>query len=119
MGILQANKAFLLPHWGLKLLYYTKVIDHLDMSTTLKILIKGITQDGVKFRPSDWAERISGNLSTFKYQRIHYSPLLYPCRIDNTNCLFVDPSLEISNSELFQQIMTFAHNNKLVVEDPR
>ena len=31
-----------------------------------KIIIEGVTTEGKKFRPSDWAERMSGSLSTFK-----------------------------------------------------
>ena len=43
-----------------------------------KMIIEGITKEGKKFRPSDWPERISGNLMTVKNHRISYSPLLYP-----------------------------------------
>lgn len=78
-----------------------------------KILIKGMTPNGQPFRPSDWAERMAGNLSTFKKQRIHYSPLLYPTREQECGCLLVDLSLEETHPELFKQIMDFARLNQL------
>lgn len=78
-----------------------------------KLIIEGVTPDGQKFRPSDWAERMSGNLSTFKNQRIHYSPLLYPSTIEERTCLVVSLSLAEANPPLFQQIITFAHTNRL------
>jgi hypothetical protein len=83
-----------------------------------KLIVEGTTQDGTSFRPSDWAERVSGNLSTFKNQRIHYSPLLYPCRSKGVTCLVVDMSLQESNRELFQQIIDFAKTNKLGLRYP-
>jgi hypothetical protein len=83
-----------------------------------KILIEGITPNGQSFRPSDWAERMSGNLSTFKKQRIHYSPLLYPIRQQDCSCLLVAPSLEETHPELFAQIMDFARLNQLRVTLP-
>ncbi len=89
-----------------------------NLSGTSKIKIEGITQEGQNFRPSDWAERMSGNLSTFKKQRIHYSPLLYPLRHNGVNCLMVDLSLEESYPELFAQILEFAKVNKLIISYP-
>ncbi len=80
-----------------------------------KLIIEGITPDGQKFRPSDWAERMSGNLSTFKNQRIHYSPLLYPSTIENRNCLIVSLSLAEANPPLFEQIIAFAQKNRLSI----
>ncbi len=84
-----------------------------------KLIVEGMIQDGTLFRPSDWAERMSGNLSTFKNQRIHYSPLLYPCRLKGVTCLVVDMSLQESNVELFQQIIDFATTNKLSLRYPK
>ncbi|MGA2655308.1 MAG: DUF3579 domain-containing protein, partial [Gammaproteobacteria bacterium] len=48
------------------------------MSDKHNIIIEGITTEGNEFRPSDWAERISGQLATFKGHRVVYSPLLTP-----------------------------------------
>jgi len=78
-----------------------------------KIIIEGITEDGKKFRPSDWAERIGGSLSTFRNQRIYYSPKLRPSFINGNKCVIIDPSLEDSNPDLYNYILNFARKNRL------
>lgn len=80
-----------------------------------KIVIEGVTDTGETFRPSDWAERMSGQLSTFKKRRIHYSPLLQPSMKDGRKCVVLDPALKESNPELYQSILEFAHKNKLKI----
>lgn len=80
-----------------------------------KIVIEGITSDGKPFRPSDWAERVSGQLSTFKNQRVHYSPLLKPSHKDGKRCLIVDMELQVVHPALYQQILDFAKINKLTI----
>jgi hypothetical protein len=80
-----------------------------------KIIIKGVTQEGKQFRPSDWAERMSGNLSTFKNHRIYYSPLLKPSYEEGTRCVVLDPMLKETNPELYEHIMNFAKSNKLKI----
>ena len=81
----------------------------------LKIIIDGTTPEGTSFRPSDWAERISGLLSTFKNHRIYYSPLLRPYHKEGKTYLMVDPSLKDSHPVLFEHIMDFAKANKLKI----
>lgn len=84
-----------------------------------KIIIEGVTEDGRKFRPSDWAERMSGSLSTFgQDHRIHYSPLLQPTTIDGIKCIIIDPKLQEENPSFFNYIMEFARTNQLVVTEP-
>ena len=78
-----------------------------------KIIIEGITETGETFRPSDWAERMSGKLSTFHKRRIHYSPMLQPSMKDGHRCIVIDPNLKQSNFELYETIMKFAKSNKL------
>ncbi len=81
-----------------------------------KIIIKGITEDGHKFRPSDWAERMCGALSTFgQDHRINYSPLLHPTTIDGIKCIAVDSKVENHNPEMFIYIMNFAKTNRLAI----
>ncbi len=80
-----------------------------------KIVIEGITEDGKIFRPSDWAERVSGQLSTIKNQRLHYSPLLKPSYKDGKRCLIIDSELKTANPALYQHILDFAKNNKLKI----
>jgi Protein of unknown function (DUF3579) len=81
-----------------------------------KIVIEGVTEEGNRFRPSDWAERMSGTLATFKNRRIHYSPLLQPSvNTDGYKCVVLDPELKKSNPMLYQSILDFAKNNNLVI----
>ncbi len=81
-----------------------------------KIRIEGITESGQQFRPSDWAERMSGSLATFRNHRIHYSPLLQPSvNEEGFKCVSVDESLKESNPALYQSIMRFAKTNNLKV----
>lgn len=82
-----------------------------------KIIIEGVTASGQSFRPSDWAERMSGNLSTFRKRRIHYSPLLKPSFKDGHKCVILDTELEESNPALYQSILKFAKNNKLQIHE--
>lgn len=84
-------------------------------SNTKKIIIEGITEEGQQFRPSDWAERISGDLSTFHKHRIIYSPLLQPMVKDGNKCVMLDPALKQTNPSLYQSILEFAHANKLKI----
>lgn len=80
-----------------------------------KIVIEGVTEDGQHFRPSDWAERISGSLSTFRNHRIFYSPLLKPTVQNETKCMVLDKSLKQSNPALYEHILEFARKNKLKI----
>ena len=78
-----------------------------------KIIIEGITENGRKFRPSDWAERMSGALSTFgRDQRIQYSPLLQPMTVNGIKCVSVDPQLKDSFPEMFAYIMRWVDTNR-------
>jgi hypothetical protein len=80
-----------------------------------KILIEGVTETGEDFRPSDWAERMSERLSTFKKRRIHYSPMLQPSIKDGHQCVVLDPTLKETNPALYLSILEFAKNNKLKI----
>lgn len=79
-----------------------------------KIIIEGITKNGGKFRPSDWAERMSGALSTFgRDQRIRYSPLLRPMTRNGVKCISIDPELQQYYPEMYAYLMQWVDNNRL------
>lgn len=78
-----------------------------------RIIIEGITESGEIFRPSDWAERMSGSLCTFRNRRIVYSPLLQPTVEGGNKCVILDLKLKQSNPTLYQSILEFAKANKL------
>lgn len=85
------------------------------MTKSSKILIEGVTEEGQTFRPSDWAERMSGNLSTFQGHRMVYSPLLQPVLRNGQKCMLIDPALKTTNPALYEAIMAFAKSNKLKI----
>jgi len=78
------------------------------------IVIEGRTSQGKTFRPSDWAERMSGSLASFKNSRIHYSPLLQPSvNSEGYHCVLLDPKLKESSPQIYQSILDFAKTNNL------
>lgn len=79
-----------------------------------KIMILGITRSGRPFRPSDWAERLCGILSTFgDDERLSYSPLAQPTYRDGTSCVCVNPALAQISPPAYQYLMDFARDNEL------
>jgi hypothetical protein len=81
-----------------------------------KIIIEGVTEEGDVFRPSDWAERVSGTLASFKNRRIHYSPLLQPSvNHEGYKCIVLDPKLKESSPQVYQSILDFAKTNQLKI----
>ncbi len=82
------------------------------------LIIQGITEDGRKFRPSDWAERMSGMLSSFgDDHRIHYSPQLRPISVDGVKSIAIDTDLSNTQPQTYNQIMEFAKRNMLRIID--
>jgi Protein of unknown function (DUF3579) len=86
--------------------------------STSDLIIKGVTTAGRKFRPSDWAERLSGVMSTFGADnRMSYSPYVRPVTIDGINCVVVSKQLEQVDQRAFQFVTGFARDNDLTVLD--
>lgn len=79
----------------------------------MKIIIEGVTEEGKTFRPSDWAERMSGCLSTFRQHRMIYSPLLRPAMRNGHKCVVIDEKLKEANPHLYEQMLNFAKVNRL------
>ena len=85
-------------------------------SENKKIVIEGVTSQGKPFRPSDWAERMSGSMASFKNSRIHYSPLLQPSvNTEGYKCVLLDPKLKESSPQVYQAILDFAKANNLKI----
>lgn len=81
-----------------------------------KIVIEGRTAQGKTFRPSDWAERVSGALAQVLNNRILYSPLLEPSlHSDGYQCILLDPELKETSPQLYQSILDFAKQNNLKI----
>lgn len=91
----------------------------MNTSTRRYVIIQGQTQDGHKFRPSDWAERLCGLLATMdRRHRVVYSPLLQPFTRDGIKSVAVDLNLENLAQDVFTQIMRFADSNQLQLSYP-
>ena len=85
-----------------------------------KWVIRGVTEDGKKLRPSDWIERISSTLASFGTdQRLQYSNAVAPCVIDGEKCLVVARNLNDINPKAYDFVMGFAKSNQLTIREDR
>jgi hypothetical protein len=85
-----------------------------------EIVIQGLTHSGREFRPSDWAERLSGILSTFgSDHKMSYHPYVRPIVMEGIRCVAIDKKLEGINPRVFGFLMSFAKDNDLQVKDCR
>lgn len=91
-----------------------------DQVTAREYFIQGITRDGKKFRPSDWAERLCGVMSCFgrssaagPYAHMQYSPYVRPMQVGDVKCVVVDERLRDIEPMAFDFVLNFAHDNNL------
>jgi hypothetical protein len=83
-----------------------------------EILIRGITTSGRTFRPSDWAERLAGVLSTFNEDnRLDYSPCVTPTTLDGIKCVTISKRLKEIDERAYNFVLGFGRDNDLVIED--
>lgn len=84
-----------------------------------RIVIRGITLSGRAFRPSDWADRLCGVMSSFgNDNQMRYSPHVRPMRLDGVTCVVVEPRLVDIEPRAYRFLLDFAHDNELTVIDP-
>ena len=85
--------------------------------TVTSWVIEGIMEDGNKFRPSDWVERLSGSLASFgPDHRLKYGSVR-PCVFKGQKCLLVQEALEKENPSAFAFVKSFALSNHLRIND--
>jgi hypothetical protein len=90
-----------------------------------ELFIQGITKDGRTFRPSDWAERLSGAMSCFRPggragdigSYIGYSPLCVPRVISGVKYVIVNEALRDVEPMAWDFVMNFARDNELQVTE--
>jgi len=90
-----------------------------------ELSILGLTRQGRRFRPSDWAERLAGALSSFRPggaqaglgAHIGYSPYCVPRVIDNVKCVIVSQALRGLEPMAWDFVMNFARDNDLQVSE--
>jgi len=74
--------------------------------------ISGITEDGQKFRPSDWTERL---VCIQPEQLKRYNGHLKIRRIDGIKSIVFDDQLEYACSFTYERILSFAKTNHLMI----
>ena len=82
------------------------------------LLIKGITQEGRAFRPSDWAERLAEVIALFIRERGGTQPsasYAVPCVEERVKSLRLDAALHEACPAAFEFVMRFAEDNGLPV----
>ena len=88
-----------------------------------EFFIQGVTLDGQTFRPSDWAERLAGAMSSFRPEGtqggigsfIGYSPYCVPRIINGIKCVIVNEELRGVEPMARDFVMNFARDNQLQV----
>lgn len=94
-----------------------------SISPPREFYIQGITSDGKTFRPSDWAERLAGAMSSFRPEGaqagigafIGYSPFCVPRVVDGVKCVRVSEALRGIEPMAWDFVMHFARDNGLKV----
>jgi Protein of unknown function (DUF3579) len=87
--------------------------------------ILGTTLTGQTFRPSDWAERLAGAMSSFRPggqaggigAYIGYSPLCVPGAVGSVKCVLVSEALKDIEPMAWDFVMNFARDNQLTVAE--
>ena len=90
-----------------------------------EIFIQGLTLEGRAFRPSDWAERLAGAMSSFRpggarggiSAYIGYSPYCVPRVINGVKCVIVNEALKDLEPMAWDFVMNFARDHHLQVAE--
>ena len=90
-----------------------------------EFFIQGLTLDGQPFRPSDWAERLAGAMSSFRPggghsrpgSHIGYSPYCVPRVLGGVRSVRVSEALKDIEPMAWDFVMNFARDNRLKVID--
>jgi hypothetical protein len=88
-----------------------------------EVFIQGVTRDGRTFRPSDWAERLAGVMSSFRPggaqpgSHLSYSPWCIPTVIDGVKCVIVNRELRNHEPMAWDFVINFARDNDLKVSE--
>lgn len=90
-----------------------------------EFFIHGVTSDGRRFRPSDWAERLCGALACYRPgglaggrdALIGYSPYVRPLMVGNFKCVVLDERLRELEPMAFDFVLHFARDNDLPVTE--
>lgn len=85
-------------------------------SKTAKLIINGVTEEGKKFRPSDWAQRLTSAVATYgPGRRIIFHPKVRMATLDGINCVVIEADLEEEDPMLFEFLVKFGRENNLTL----
>ena len=90
-----------------------------------EIVILGVTQTGQTFRPSDWAERLAGVMSSIRPggaipgDHLSYSPWCVPNTLNGQKCVIVNTDIREANVMAWDFLMGFAKDNQLQLVKPQ
>lgn len=96
---------------------------HMTTTPPRRIFIQGLTLQGRTFRPSDWAERLAGAMSSFRPggagpgSHIGYSPYCVPRIIDGVKGVLVNEALKGLEPMAWEFVMNFARDNELKLRE--
>jgi hypothetical protein len=88
-------------------------------SNAKEVVILGLTLGGKTFRPSDWAERLAGVMSSFRpggvqpSSHLSYSPWCIPTVIDGVKAVVVNRQLREVEPMAWDFVLSFAKDNDL------
>jgi len=90
------------------------------------LIVEGLTEDGNRFRPSDWIERLIDAVAVYGADRRESAgPFAGPDRrrrqiaflqaqvIDSNKCLVVDRRLRDANPQAYHYLLEFIRDNRL------
>lgn len=90
------------------------------------MVVEGVTEDGRRFRPSDWVERLIDTIAVFGADRrqTNFRPngherrqrqitFLHAQVIDGNKCLIVDGRLCAANPPAYAYLVEFIRGNQL------
>ena len=90
-----------------------------------EVVILGVTRSGQVFRPSDWAERLAGVISSIRPapanpgDHFSYSPWCVPNSFNGQKCVVVHTNIREANVMAWDFLMGFAKDNYLQILDSR
>ena len=88
-------------------------------SSAKEVFIRGITRDGKTFRPSDWAERLAGVMSSFRPggaqpgSHLSYSPWCIPTVVHGVKTVIVNSELREHEPMAWDFVINFGKDNNL------
>ena len=89
-----------------------------------ELFILGLTTEGKKFRPSDWAERLCGVMSCFRPEgsssanaHLQYSPYVRPTHVNGVKSVVLLEELRAIEPLAYHFVLDFAKDNNLQVVD--